>query len=108
MSARTSGSLTVSIGGYTSTIVPASNASFSFTFIAQSTADLVFTPAATGDAYTIDAVSLKKVTGGNLTIGGNIRAMGTLNYPVLAAGTATAGSAPLKFTSGTLLTAAEA
>ena len=56
----------------------------------------------------IDTISLKKITGGNLTIGGNVRAMGTFNYPVLAAGSATAGTAPLKFTSGVSLTTAEA
>jgi hypothetical protein len=108
LSVWSAGSVTPDCGGVTLPASSAANGTYSAMFIPTSTAALSFTPSATTARFSIDTVSLKKVSGGDLTVGGNIRAMGTISYPILAAGSTTAGTAPIKFTSGSLLASPEA
>jgi hypothetical protein len=72
ISTRTAGSVTASCGGVTFA-ARSSNATFTETFKATSTADLVFTPTNTARFY-IDTISLKRISDGNLFVGGNINA----------------------------------
>ena len=84
------------------------NAIHTRTIIATGTGNLKFTPL-TGFNGSIDTVSLKKITGGNLVVLGN-EGIGLANPTArlhIAAGTATASTAPLKLTTGVSLTTAE-
>jgi hypothetical protein len=70
ISSWTVGTVTPSIAGVTLAAV-SGNQTYTEYFTALSTADLVFTPTNTS-RFTIDTISLKKVTAGNLNVVGNI------------------------------------
>jgi len=70
LSNRTAGSVTPSVGGVT-LATQISNATHKNTFVATSTADLAFTPSSTA-RFTIDNISLKKITGGDVIALGNV------------------------------------
>ena len=106
----TVGTVTPSCGGTTLDAVGA-NGIYTRVFKASSTASLTFTPTSTS-RFTIDTISLKKIIGGNLYIAGQVTSnvgigLSPTAVLTLKAGTATAGTSPFKFTSGTLLTAPE-
>ncbi len=113
MSGSPIGTVTPSIAGVTLPATGSTNFTYIMLFRANSTADLVFTPTNTS-RFTIDTISLKKLSngdlavsntfgvGGNMAIGNADNTVGRLNLP---AGAAAAGSAPIVFKSGTLLTA---
>lgn len=67
----TDGSMVVTCGGATRRNCTTNDGTYTWTFTATSTADLVFTPSLTTSRFYIDNVSLKKITGGDLNVLGN-------------------------------------
>lgn len=101
MSNWVAGSLAVTVGGLSVTGINI-NGTHSHSFVATSAANIVFTPNATSADYTLDNVSLREITGGDLFTLGNIvigraTAAAAAARLELPAGTATAGTAPVKF-----------
>jgi hypothetical protein len=75
----TVGTVTPSCGGVTLPASASLNGTNGGVFVPTSTANLVFTPTSTS-RFTIDSISLKKVTGGNLNLGGSIDLMGSVKF----------------------------
>jgi hypothetical protein len=73
------GSLVVTCGGQTRRNCTTNNGTYTWTFTATSTDDLVFTPSINASRFYIDNVSLKKITGGDLNINGTAT-LPLLNY----------------------------
>jgi hypothetical protein len=69
ISAWSVGTVAASVGGASNGIVYNSNGTYSETFLAVNTNDLTFTPSNTA-RFTIDTISLKQVTGGDLRVVG--------------------------------------
>jgi hypothetical protein len=84
----TVGTVTPTCGGITLPISSAANGTYTAMFVVTSTADLVFTPTNTA-RFTIDDISLKKVTGGILQTGGNILVGGTVGTSTIKTDTGT-------------------
>ncbi len=102
--------VSVSMGGVTLPTVTINTGLIVFEILATNTNNLTFTPTPTASRFQITSISVKEITGGTLNIRNNL-GVGFLTAPTallhLAAGTASASTAPIKFTSGTLLSAPE-
>ena len=121
VSGSTVGTATITItGGTTITLTPKlrfGTASFQYSFTANATSQTVTITPTNTSRFRIDQVSVKKMTWGGIRTAGNSYIGGNLLVGIgasasakihIAAGSATASTAPLKFTSGTILTTAEA
>lgn len=84
----TVGTVTVSVGGASGTAVGV-NGTFNYILKATTTGNLIFTPTNTS-RFTLDTVSVKKITGGDLVVLGST-SLGNNGFVVSNAGTVTSG-----------------